>query len=39
MDTLLIQLRQLKLAAMANALELQRQAPHTYAELGFDERT
>lgn len=38
MDSLLIQLRQLKLAAMASALEQQRLAPHTYAELSFDER-
>jgi len=38
MDALLIQLRQLKLAAMANALEEQRLAPHTYGELSFDER-
>ena len=38
MDSLLIQLRQLKLAAMASALEQQRLAPHTYAELSFDEK-
>ena len=38
MDLLNTQLRQLKLAAMAGALELQRQNPHTYNQLSFEER-
>lgn len=38
MDLILTQLRQLKLAALASALEQQRQSPHTYANLGFEER-
>jgi DNA replication protein DnaC len=38
MDLLLAQLRQLRLPAMAIALEQQRLAPHTYAELSFEER-
>ena len=38
MDNLLIQLRQLKLTAMACVVEEQRLAPHNYAELGFEER-
>ena len=38
MDNLLIQLRQLKLTAMACAVEEQRLAPHTYPELAFEER-
>lgn len=38
MDMLLTQLRQLRLPAMAGALEQQRLTPHTYAELGFEER-
>lgn len=38
MDMLLTQLRQLRLPAMAGALEQQRLTPHTYAELSFEER-
>lgn len=38
MDLLMTQLRQLKMAAMANALELQRQDPHNYSGLSFEER-
>ena len=37
-QTCLIQLRQLKLSGMANALELQWSLPHTYSDLDFDER-
>jgi len=38
MDNLLSQLRQLRLPAMASALERQRETPGTYDELGFEER-
>ena len=38
MDLIMTQLRQLKMAAMAKALELQRQNPHNYNGLSFEER-
>lgn len=38
MDNLLSQLRQLRLPAMASALERQRETPGTYDELTFEER-
>jgi DNA replication protein DnaC len=38
MDPLLAQLRQLRMTAMATALEQQRLTPHAYAELSFEER-
>lgn len=37
-STLMSQLRDLRLSAMAHALETQCSQPHTYAELGFEER-
>jgi len=37
MDLIMTQLRQLKMAAMAKALELQRQNPHNYNGLSFEE--
>lgn len=38
MDTLLMSLRELKLSAMAQALETHRELPGSYGELGFEER-
>ena len=38
MDTLLMALRELKLSAMVQALETQRELPGSYGELGFEER-
>lgn len=38
MDTLLIALLELKLSAMAQALETQRELPGSYGELGLEER-
>ncbi|WP_233081949.1 IS21-like element helper ATPase IstB [Rheinheimera soli] len=38
MDLIMTQLRQLKMAAMAKALELQRQNPHSYSGLSFEDR-
>lgn len=37
-DIIIEQLRSLRLTALSEALELQRQQPTTYAELGFEER-
>ena len=37
-STLMTQPRDLRLSAMAHALEIQCSQPHTYAELGFEER-
>uniref|UniRef100_A0A486XMN0 Mobile element protein n=1 Tax=Rheinheimera sp. BAL341 TaxID=1708203 RepID=A0A486XMN0_9GAMM len=38
MDLIMTQLHQLKMAAMAKALELQQQNPHNYNGLSFEER-